>query len=251
MLQQVADALGDVDGFIAQFDKQARRMPGVAATIARRLLDAGRPQEAWAALESVGAGQRERAPMEWEEAHVDVLEALGRHGEAQAFRWKRFLATLNAGHLRAHLKKLPDFDDFEAEQRALDHALAFTDVHQALAFLVTWPDLQRANRLVLYRAKALDGDLFELLSPAADALDGRHPLAATLLRRAMIGFTLRTARSSRYKHAARHLAECRAAAARVDDFGTLPDHPAFERALRAAHGRKAGFWQEVEALGSS
>ena len=63
----------------------------------------------------------------------------------------------------------------------------------------------------------------------------------------MIGFTLQAARSSRYRHAARHLAECRAAAARVDDCGKLPDHPAFERALRAAHGRKAGFWQEVEA----
>ena len=149
---------------------------------------------------------------------VEVLEALGRAEEAQAFRWDRFLATLNAGHLRAFLKKLPDFDDFEAEQRALDHALAFGDVHQALSFLVGWPDLQRASQLVLRRAKALNGDLYELLSLAADALDGRYPLAAILLRRAMIGFTLQAARSSRYRHAARHLAECRAAAARLDDF---------------------------------
>ena len=247
VLQPVADALGDVDGFIAQFDQCARRMPAVAATIARPLLGAGPPQEASAPLEAVEAGQRDRAPAEWEEVRVEVLAALGRAEEAQAFRWDRFLATLSAGHLRAFLKKLPDFDDFEAEQRALDHALAFGDVHQALGFLITWPDLQRASQLVLGRAKALNGDLYELLSLAADALDGRYPLAAILLRRAMIGFTLQAGRSSRYRHAARHLAECRAAAARVDDFEKLPDHTAFERALRVAHGRKAGFWQEVEA----
>ena len=247
VLKQIADALGDVDGFIEQFDTRARGMPVVAASIARRLLDAGRPQEAWAALDAVEAKRREGAPMEWEEARAAVLEALGRADEAQAFRWQRYLATLNATHLRAYLKTLPDFDDFEAEQRALDHALAFGDVHQALAFLVAWPDLQRASKLVLGRAGDLDGNLYELLSPAADALDDRYPLAAIVLRRAMIDFTLGAARSSRYKHAARHLGDCRAAAARVEDFGAAPDQPAYERALRAAHGRKAGFWQEVAA----
>lgn len=250
VLQQVADALGDVDGFVEQFDKRARRMPAVAAGIARRLLDAGRLDEAWAAVEAVEAGRRDGAPMEWEEARVAVLEALGRSDEAQAFRWERFLATLSATHLRAYLKKLPDFDDFEAEQRALDHALAFGDVHQAMAFLVAWPDLQRANQLVVGRAGALDGDVYELMSPAAEALDGKYPLAATLLRRAMIDFILGVARSSRYKHAARHLDNCRAAAARVAEFGRVPDHLAYEQSLRATHGRKAGFWQEVEALRS-
>lgn len=248
VLQQVADALGDVDGYIEQFDKHARMVPAIAARIARRLLDAQRPQEAWAALEAVEAKQRDQAPVEWEEARVDVFVALGKSDEAQAFRWQRFLATLNATHLRAYLKKLPDFDDFEAEEQALAHALAFGDAHQALAFLVAWPDLQRANELVLGRSQKLNGDLYELLSPAADALDGRYPLAATLLRRAMIGFTLCAGRSSRYKHAARQLRDCRDAAARVVDFGSVPDHPAFDRALRAAHGRKAGFWQELKAL---
>ncbi|WP_043832800.1 DUF6880 family protein [Muricoccus aerilatus] len=248
ILQQVADALGDVDGFIAQFDPTASKTPAVAAAVARRLLGAGRRDEAWAAVERVDARQRAQAPTEWEEARVDVLEALGRLDEAQAFRWDRFAATLNATHLRAYLRKLPDFDDVEAEQRALAHALTFKDVHRSLEFLVAWPDLRRASELVLGRAKALNGDLYELLSPAADALESRHPLAATLLRRAMIDFTLRAARSSRYKHAARHLRDCRDTAARVEDFGAVPDHSAYERALRATHGRKVGFWQEVERL---
>ncbi len=250
VLQQVADALGDVDGYIEQLGERARQMPVIAASIARRLLDAKRPQEAWTTLDAVDVKQRDQAPMEWEEVRVDVLEALGRSDEAQAFRWQRFLSRLNATHLRTYLRKLSDFDDFEAEQRALDHALTFGDVHQGLAFLIAWPDLRRANELVLARSQALDGDLYELLTPAADALDGKYPLAATLLRRAMIDFTLRMARSSRYKHVARHLGDCRSSAAHVEDFGGVSDHSTFERALRTAHGRKAGFWQEVEVLKS-
>ena len=249
VLQQVADALGDVDGFIEQFDARTRRTPLVAAAIARRLVDAGRHAEAWDALERVEPGQRGRAPAEWDEARVAVLHALGRDDEAQAFRWARFTETLNAAHLRAYLKTLPDFDDVEAEQRAIAHALAFPDVHQALAFLLAWPELRAASQLVLGRARALNGDLYELLSAAAEALDTRHPLAATVLRRAMIGFTLSHARSSRYKHAARHLVDCRAAAVRVEDFGSVPDHATYERALRAAHGRKAGFWQAADKAG--
>lgn len=247
VLQQVADALGDVDGFIEQFDESARAVPAVAATIARRLLGAGRAAEAWAALERVQARRRDQDAMEWEEARVDVLEALGRSEEAQVFRWERFLTTLNATHLRAYLKRLPDFDDFEAEQRALAHALTFGDVHRALSFFLVWPDLQRANELVLGRPQAFNGDLYELLSAASDKLDDKHPLASTLLRRAMIDFTLGAGRSSRYKHAARHLRDCRASAERVSDFEGALDHLAFEKALRAAHGRKAGFWQEVKA----
>ncbi|TPG55987.1 hypothetical protein EAH89_13030 [Roseomonas nepalensis] len=249
ILQQIADALGDVDGFIEQFDASARTTPTVAAAIARRLLGAGRLPEAWAALERVDAQHREQASIEWERARVDVLEALGRSDEAQAFRWDRFATTLDATHLRAFLRKLPDFDDVEAEQRAMAHALAFEDVHRSLEFLAAWPDLRRASELVLDRTKALNGDLYELLSPAAEALESRYPLAATLLRRAMIGFTLGAGRSSRYKHAARHLHDCRDTAARVEDFGAVPDHSAYERALRAAHGRKVGFWQEVDKLG--
>ncbi len=247
-LQQVADALGDVDGYIAQIGAQARRMPAIAADIARRLLEAGRPHDAWQALEAVEPGRRNWNAVEWEQARADTLEALGRSEEAQAFRWQRFQATLDTAHLRAYLRKLPDFDDFEAEQRALRHALTHADFHQALAFLLAWPDLQRSNQLVLARAKELNGDLYELLSPAADALENKHPLAATLVRRAMITFALTTARSSRYKHAARHLHQCASLAGRLQDFGGEPDHQAYQQALRAAHGRKTAFWQEVAAL---
>ena len=46
-LMEIADALGDVDAYIEQYDEQARKAPKIAAEIALRLLAAGRAQEAW------------------------------------------------------------------------------------------------------------------------------------------------------------------------------------------------------------
>ena len=113
--------------------------------------------------------------------------------EAQAFRcFQRFF---DATHLRDYLKRLPDFEDVEAEERALRFVRASRNFHDALWFLVHWPDLDRAANLVVTRAGELDGDLYEFLVPAAEALDAKHPLAATLIRRALIDFTLTAARS--------------------------------------------------------
>ena len=89
---------------------------------------------------------------------VDVMEALGRNVEAQAFRWQCFERTLSIAHLRNYLKRLPDFEDLEAEESAMSHALKSSNVHQALAFLVFWPALDKAATLVTKRASELNGD---------------------------------------------------------------------------------------------
>ena len=171
-----------------------------------------------------------------------MLEALGRGDEARASRWSCFERSLSARHLRAHLKRLPDFDDVEAEERALDHAQQYKNLLQAVSFLVSWPALDRAALLVTQRAGELDGDHSEILTPAADALAGKYPLAATLVLRAMIDFSLTKGRSSRYGHAARHLIECESLALMVQDFGTHEAHDAYVRKLRGEHGKKTSFW---------
>lgn len=140
------------------------------------------------------------------------------------------------------MKKLPDFDDLEAEERALVHAEGFRSPMEALWFLVTWPALDRAAQLVIRHSERFDGDNYELLTRAADTLSSKHPLAATLVLRAMIDFCLSNSRSSRYKHAARHLLECSSLAKDVGDFGSFEPHDTYEARLKREHGRKASFW---------
>jgi hypothetical protein len=246
-LRDIADAEGDVDAFISLYDDAARRAPTVVVAIAGRLLTAGRPEEALRLIESADKARLGLVAHDLEQARVDALEALGRSDEAQAYRWSCFTSTLDERHLRAYLKRLPDFDDLEAEDRALDLAMAFPDIHGALAFLISWPALDRANEIVIKRFPEIDGDIYEILSPAASALEARYPLATTLIRRAMIDFTLNNARAGRYGHAARHLRECGALAPLIADFAPHASHDDYRRGLVVRHGRKAGFWQRVRS----
>ena len=64
-----------------------------------------------------------------------------------------------------------------------------------------------------------------------------YQLAATLVLRSMIDFALTNSRSSRYKHAARHLMECSSLASAIDDFGEYEAHDAYEARLGREHGR--------------
>ncbi len=244
-LQAIADAQGDVDAFIAQYDEEIRKAPKIAAQIATRLLAAGRADDAWQIIEESQPRRGFWPDFEWEDARIAVLEALGRGDEAQTARWACFERTLSARHLRDYLKNLPDFDDFEAEQRALDYAERVNSALQAISFLVHWPALDRAARVVMQRAKDLDGNSYELLTATAQTLAGKYPLAATLLLRAMIDFTLREARFKRYGHAARHLRECEALAPTIQDYGTFETHDAYLARLRREHGRKPAFWSRV------
>jgi hypothetical protein len=244
-LMEIADAQGDVDAFIAQYDDKTRKVPQIAAEIARRLLAAGRTEEALRMIEAAEHRRGGWPDFDWEDVHIDVLDALGRGDDAQAARWSCFERALSTEHLRAYLKRLADFDDVEAEERALDHAERYESMLHALAFMVAWPALDRAARLITQRAAELDGDHYEILTPAADALAGKHPLAATLVLRAMIEFTLTKARSSRYRHAARHLEECASLASSVVEFGTFETHNAYTARLKSEHGRKSGFWNLI------
>jgi hypothetical protein len=241
-LQDIADAQGDVDAFIAQHSDDAKRVPRVAVEIAHRLLEAGRVEDAWQAINAVDDNKPGRVPFEWEEMRLKIMEARGRKREAAAFRWRCFEQSLNGSHLRAYLAHLPDFEDVEAEDRAIAHALNFASMHDALGFLVDWPALDKAAALVLKRSSELDGNYYELLTPAADALAGKYPLAATLLLRVMIDFALTKNRATRYRHAARHLAECESLSAGIRDFSSFESHAVYKARLKAKHGRKSSFW---------
>jgi hypothetical protein len=103
--------------------------------------------------------------------------------------------------------------------------------------------------LVLQRSEELDGNHYEILTPAAEALAGKHPLAAMLVLRAMVDFSLRNNRSGRYRHAARHLLECSSLGSAIEDFGRFEPHYAYEARLRREHGRKSSFWNLASILG--
>jgi hypothetical protein len=61
----------------------------------------------------------------------------------------------------------------------------------------------------------------------------------------MIDFALDSGRSSRYKHAARHLADCASLAPHINDFGDTRPHDIYVAELKRRHGKRHGFWSLV------
>jgi len=258
-LQDLADGERDVDAYMALVPKEDRKRPAEAAGIGRRLLDAGRADEAVAILEAAPPKKRtgrsdlddlmgfgwDGPDADWESVYLDALDATGHAEDAQRLRWAAFEERLSVDRLRAYLKALPDFDDVLAEDRAMEHALGFRDFSTALDFFHTWPAHRQAAHLVLDRHGEINGNLYYLIDQVARWLEGTHPLAATLLRRAMVEDTLDGAKSKRDRHAARHLAECQSLASLISDYGQFETHDAFVARLRVRHSRKSGFWPLV------
>ena len=242
-LGAIADAQGDVDLFIAAEMAKGSRVRDDAG-MAERLLRAGRPGDALKVLDAAEPNPA-KAVYRLQDARIAALDALGRKDEAQELRWAAFKNALRAEPLRDFLKRLGDFEADSKEEEAWAIVAAHRDLSTALAFLIAWPNVRKAGELVRARRGELDGDHYWTFAPAAERLEEKEPLAATLLYRAMIDFTLKGARSTRYGHAARHLADCERSAARIDDWQGAPDHQAYVAGLRNKHPRKVAFWSRV------
>ncbi len=191
-LRAVADAAGDIDAFASTYGVQALRTPPVAAEVARRMLAAGRLDEAGKLLQAAihpgggGVWPVKGAPatvdFDWESVWIDYLEQSGQAGAAQAARWASFERTLSVERAKAFVQRLPDFEDVEAEGRAFDHAVGHADFERGLRFLMEWPALPEAARMIQarpddVRASDQEAELW------ASMLRRRQPAAAHLLLR--------------------------------------------------------------------
>ena len=186
LIRQLADAAGDVDAFHATYAKDALATPAVAAEVARRYLAVARTAEAGDVLRGsapkVIRGKASDPDFEWETAWIDYLEQAGQLEAAQSVRWTSFERTLSTARARAFIERLADFDDVEAETQAFGIAAKHPDVAAGLRFLMDWPALSNASRMIETRAAEVDvlPDEAELW---AGKLRRRHPSAAELLLR--------------------------------------------------------------------
>lgn len=189
LIRQLADAAGNIDAYAATYEVVAIETPHVAVELARRYRAAGRLDEAGAVLARAAPkpDRRGRLPepdADWETLWIDYLEASGGAEEAQAVRWAAFERTLSPARARDFISRLADFDDVEAETLAFERAAAFADFEKGLGFLMAWPALGDAARMIEKRA-----DEIEVASEQAELwaakLRRRFPQAAhILLRRA-------------------------------------------------------------------
>ena len=250
ILSDIADVEGDVDSWLSQYSAEQLTYHTIAPNAARRLLEAGRAEEALGIMETCIASETSKERIfdtpEVDSAHFACLNALGKEEDLRRAMWARFETRLCAETLRRYLSRLPDFEDDEALLEARTLVRGHPDLLQALIFCVEWPDPGLAADVVLSRYEELDGNAYELLTPTSELLAAEHPLAATLVWRSMITFALQNNRAKRYRHAARHLASCAQADLGIAEYGAFESHEAFVSKLRDAHPRKQAFWDKVD-----
>jgi hypothetical protein len=258
--QTLAEARGDLDQYLA-LEAQRSEWSQNPLRAAEKLLAAGRLDEAlswarrkhrggfaYATAADIADGQIKR-PHDLQRVNLEarILEAQGDRAAAQTLRWQAFETTLDPGVLRDFLKKLGDFEEDDAIERAFAHAEASRQIYTALAFFIAWPRLDRAAKLVLANVSQWDGRHYGALSDAAVALEDKFPLASSILYRALLDDILARGKSQAYGHGARYLAKLESLAAEIPDWGGIDNHIAYALSLQKGHGRKYGFWSLTEA----
>lgn len=173
---------------------------------------------------------------------ADILERLKRRGDAQALRWQEFCETFEPDVLRTYIAKLDDFAEFEEMDKALHLVMTSKDAYKSLWFLIGWPKLDLAARLVIDHAQDWDGRQYELLSTAAEKLSEEQPEAATVLYRVLVSDILKRSLSQAYHHAASYLVALADLVPRVSAINGQYDHVRFMQSLRLKHAKKYSFW---------
>ena len=250
MRQILASSRGDLDLVIALELKKKPHMQDTLA-ITAQLLETGRTAEAleWVrkpGRRTFGETDEGLAP-ERVSLEARILDATSDRSAAQALRWRCFEARLSADILREYLKLLPDFEDIEAEDRAHAFALEKAKPEEALQFFLDWPRLDLAAKLVTTHPHRWDGGDWHNLPIIAGLLEHDHPLAATILYRALLDSILDRARSKAYGHGAKYLGKLTLLAQEADAMhpGTMTDHATYLAKLKKTHPRKSGFWARV------
>lgn len=246
LLEEIADARGDVDGYIAAH-QQAGTVDHHIRDIVERLLRVDRCQEALEWVVQAGEAPRGR---DLSDLHITVLERLQRPQEAQEIRWRVYARTLGMEALNAFLSRVEGEDRRQAAiGRAVAMAQNYSSRHAALRVLAAFAPAAAEDYVIAHQAR-LNGDLYGTLRPIAEQLADAHPLASVLLYRALTGAVLERKASQQYQHAVRDLLAGDQLTATVSDWRGQPTQAEYREALGVEHKRKRNFWallQEASA----
>lgn len=244
-LRGIAFFQQDVGAFIRHFSKQDHALPEIAAELAERLIKADRAKDALKLLDAI---DRKLDPVDFahsarNEIKIRALDKLDRQEEAQEERLAIYRETFSARILREYLKRLPDFEDIEAEERELDFAMNSNRPLSAFRLLLEWPDYDRAAKLVLSPEIEDVAFLNDVPDHLLAEFELRHPLAATLIYRCAIAESLMRGGQGGVKLAAKLLLNCARLAPLIEDFDEYDSHDEYLNDLRSVRSTRSKLWR--------
>jgi hypothetical protein len=243
-LSQLAEALRDPDVAVrATLRYSPDPNPLQRQRFVRDYLDAGRPADALEWLQ----GSWEHHEESRQALLAETLERLERYDESVPIRRGLFGRRMSVHDFRGWIEHLPEGERADAREEALRLAQRHADPVTAASLLLEIGEHAIADAVLADGHERIDGRRYEHLGSLAKSLRERGCVRGeSAVYRALLGDILGRANSRAYGHAARYWARLGRIAAAGADLAPMPAHETFAAAVRAAHGRKVGFWARVE-----
>ena len=243
-LRSVAVVEGDADSYIALSCGFGEDYPAEAAIDIRHFVETAGAETALRVLESTGRSKPyDEGGLDLVDAELLALDSAGRHAEAQALRMTTFKSAYSAQHLRDYLRNLPEFDDIEEEDRALESVAQSGEPMAAFRLLVEWPSFDRAAAV----ARRSHGDFsttdWMWESQNMTKFEKKYPLEATLVHRAHLNAYKTSSFWLDPITPADLLGRCKTLSDSIKDFGPHDTHAKFVRYLKQKWHREYIFWR--------
>jgi hypothetical protein len=188
----LARSLRDADHYVA-LERAGGNQSGRSVMAALVFLEAGRPKEALDHLPEGGEVEHfywtpdiEAKRPRKRVVEANIMAALGDHATAQDIRLLVFEEALSEAALHGYLRDLPDEIRAQAEEAAMEHALVYHDVRQALRFLVSWGRTDFAAKCIMDHATAWTRPDDWGAAGVVKRLATAEPTAATVLLRGLV-----------------------------------------------------------------
>ena len=134
-------------------------------------------------------------------------------------------------------------------RRAIAHALAYPGVLDALMLSGRFARPRCGGSLVITRPAEIDGGHYGMLNHAIDRLEGKHPVATTILLALQDRQRASASLLGPVRYAARDLARAAALAPDSRRDVRYPNACAYFADIKTKHARKTSFWPKVQEVG--
>lgn len=183
----------------------------------------------------------------------EILKQSNNSEESAKLAWRHFHQDRNLDSFETVLNIIGRENRdriIQDEARLINQGTGYSPVD--LKFLVQVGRFEDASNYVLQRANLLNGINFGTLIFVAEALESaQRYVAASIIYRVLIDSILLRARSTFYQQAADHFRKLESMAPKIKQWGRQISHDDYTAQLRISHGKKTGFWNQVQPLKDS
>lgn len=247
-LKTLADAQGDVDGFIKVLQQENKTVPDRdLIEVAQRLNNAFRSEESIKWLNRIPESSHHKRDKF--RLLVDAYRLEGDEAKCRSLIWDEFQRMLQYDDYINWLKYVDEDQRKEGRMKAEQVALQYPSPIAALIFLDAIGSYDKAEKMVLELVQrggltCVNQSAIRKLSTSL-ASHSKY-LAATLLRRELVEDVLTRAVSKYYKYGISDLKKAKDFSEHVQDWESLPNHEEFVKSIHQQHQRKHSFWSQVE-----